>query len=106
VNDLRETAVLKEELLKLVVLNYIKYHTKIKENRCSSHANKEKIINHCGIYDNRVAFTKTCLREVDLSLAFFVKGLKKELLKDLTKYTNNYNQTKVISIMLLFRIFA
>jgi hypothetical protein len=86
---LRKAATLKKELLKPVMLNYIKYHTKIKENRYSLYTNKKKVINYYGIYDNGVAFIKTCLYKVDLSLAFFVKGLKKEPLKNLTKHTNN-----------------
>jgi hypothetical protein len=88
---LYETAALKKKLLKPVVFNYIKYRTKIKKNRCSLYINKKEVINHCGIYDNRVASTKTCLCKVNLSLAFFVKGLKKEPLKNLIKYTDNYN---------------
>jgi hypothetical protein len=91
VNDLREAAALKKELLKLVVLNYIKYYTKIEENRRGSHANKKEIIDYCGICDNRVALTKTRLCKVDLSLAFFVKGLKKKPLKNLIEYANNRN---------------
>jgi hypothetical protein len=81
--------VLKKELLKPVVLNYIKYYIKIKENRYSLYASKEEIIDYCDICDNKVAFTKTCLCRVDSSLAFFVKGLKKELLKDLIKHIDN-----------------
>jgi hypothetical protein len=88
---LRKTAALKEKLFKPIMLNYIKYHTKIKENRCGLYANKEKIINYHSICDNRVTFTKTCLYKVDLSLASFVKSLKKKLFKDLIKYTNNCN---------------
>jgi hypothetical protein len=98
--------VLKKELLKLVILNYIKYHTKIKKNRRGSHTNKKKVINYYSICDNKVALVKTCLSRVDLSPAFFIKSLKKKLLKDLIKHINNYNQTKIISIMSLFRIFA
>jgi hypothetical protein len=82
---------LKKKLLKPVILDYIKCYTKIKENRRGLYTNKEKIINHCSICDNRVALTKTCLYKVDLSLAFFVKGFKKKLLKNLIKYINNYN---------------
>jgi hypothetical protein len=89
VNDLRRAAALKKELLKPVILDYIKCRTKIKKNRCDLYAGKEKVIDHRGICNNKVALTKTCLRKVDLSLAFFVKGLKKELLKDLIKHTNN-----------------
>jgi hypothetical protein len=81
--------VLKEELLKLVMLNYIKYYTEIKENRCGLYTNKKKVIDYRDICDNKVTLTKTRLCEVDLSLAFFVKGLKEKLLKDLTKHTNN-----------------
>jgi hypothetical protein len=80
---------LKKELLKPVVFNYIKYRTKIKKNRCGLYTNKKKMINYRSICNNRVTFTKTCLYKVDLSLAFFVKSLKKELLKDLTEYINN-----------------
>jgi hypothetical protein len=89
VNNLREAAALKEELLKLVVLNYIKCRTKIEENRCGLYISEKKVINYYNICDNRVALTKTCLCKVDLSLAFFVKGLKKEPLKDLIKHINN-----------------
>jgi hypothetical protein len=106
VNDLRKVATLKKELLKPVMLNYIKYYTEIKKNRCGLYVSKEKVINYRSICDNRIALTKTRLRKVDLSLAFFVKSLKKEPLKNLTKHTNDYNQTKVISITSLFRIFA
>jgi hypothetical protein len=81
--------VLKEELLKPGVLNYIKCRTKIEENRYGLHASEKKVIDYSGIYNNRVASTKTCLSKVDSSLAFFVKGLKEKLLKDLMKYTNN-----------------
>jgi hypothetical protein len=88
---LRKAAVLKEELLKPVMLNYIKCRTKIKENRCGLYASKKEVINHRGIYNNRVALIKTCLCKIDLSLAFFVKGLKKKLLKDLIEHTNNHN---------------
>ena len=77
-----KAAAFKKELLKLVVLNYIKCYTKIKENRCSLYVNSKKVINHRGICDNRVAFTKTYLCKVDSSLAFFVKGLKKKPLKN------------------------
>jgi hypothetical protein len=83
--------VFKKELLKSVVLNYIKYYIKIKENRRGSHINKKKVIDYHSIYNNKVALTKTCLHKVDLSLASFVKSLKKKLLKDLTKHTNNSN---------------
>jgi hypothetical protein len=86
-----EAAVLEKELLKPVMLNYIKYHTKIKENRRGLYASKEKVIDHRSICDNRVAFTKTRLCKVDLSLAFFVKGLKKEPLKNLIEHTDNHN---------------
>jgi hypothetical protein len=86
-----KAAILKKKLLKPVVLNYIKYYIKIKENRYGLYANKEEIINHHSIYNNRVAFIKTRLRKVDLTLAFFVKNLKKKLLKDLIEHTNNYN---------------
>jgi hypothetical protein len=89
VDDLRKVAALEEELLELVVLNYIKCRTEIKENRRGSYASKKKVIDHRGICDNRVALTKTCLCKVDLSLAFFVKGLKKKPLKDLTEHTND-----------------
>jgi hypothetical protein len=88
---LREAAVLTKELLKLVMLNYIKYHTKTKENRRGLYTNKKKVINHRSICDNKVTLTKTCLRRVDLSLASFVKSLKKEPFKDLTEYTDNNN---------------
>jgi hypothetical protein len=81
----------KKELLKLVMLNYIKCHTKIKKNRCGLYINKKKVINYCNICDNKVALIKTCLYKIDLSLAFFVKGLKKELFKDFIKHINNYN---------------
>jgi hypothetical protein len=103
---LRRAAALEKKLLKLVMLNYIKYYTKIKENRRGLYTSKKKIINYYGICDNKIALIKTCLRKVDLSLAFFVKGFKKKLLKDLTEHINNYNRTKVINITLLFRIFA
>jgi hypothetical protein len=73
------------------VLNYIKCHIKIKENYCGLYISEEKVINYCSICDNKVAFTKTCLYKVDLSLAFFVKGLKKKPLKDLIKHINNCN---------------
>jgi hypothetical protein len=86
---LRKTATFKKELLKPVMLNYIKYHIKIKKNGRGLYTNKKKVIDHSSIYNNRVALTKTCLRKIDLSLAFFVKGLKKEPLKNLIKYTNN-----------------
>jgi hypothetical protein len=81
----------KKKLFKLVMLNYIKYYTKIKKNRYSLYANKKKIIDYRDICDNKVALIKTCLYKVNLSLAFFVKGLKKKPLKNLIKYTNNYN---------------
>jgi hypothetical protein len=81
--------VLKEELLKPVVLNYIKCYIKIKENRCGLYAGKEEVIDYRGICDNRVALTKTCLYRVDLSLVFFVKGLKEELLKNLMEYVDD-----------------
>jgi hypothetical protein len=80
---------LKKELLKPVVLNYIKCCTEIKENRCGLYTSKEKVIDYYSICDNRVAFIKTRLCKVDLSLAFFVKGFKKEPLKDLIKHINN-----------------
>jgi hypothetical protein len=86
---LREAAVFKKKLLKLVILNYIKYYTKIKENRCGLYASEKKVIDHSSICDNKVTFIKTCLYKVDLSLAFFVKGFKEKPLKDLIKYTNN-----------------
>jgi hypothetical protein len=86
---LRKTAALKEKLLKLVMFNYIKYYTKIKENHRGLYTSKKEVIDHHGICDNKVAFTKTYLRGVNLSLASFVKSLKKELLKDLIKHTNN-----------------
>jgi hypothetical protein len=50
--------VLKKKLLKPVMLNYIKCHTKIKENRCDLYTNKKKMINHRSICDNRIALTK------------------------------------------------
>jgi hypothetical protein len=106
VDNLRGAAVLKEELLKPVVLNYIKCHTKIKENRCGLYVSGEEVINYRGICDNRVAFTKTRLCGVDLSPASFVEGLKEEPLKDLTEHADDCDQTEVISITLLFRIFA
>jgi hypothetical protein len=81
--------VLEKELLKLVILNHIKYYTKIKENRRGSHAGEEKVINYRSICDNRVALIKTRLCKVDSSLAFFIKGLKKKLLKNLIKHINN-----------------
>jgi hypothetical protein len=83
--------VLKKELLKPVMLNYIKYCIKIKENRCGLYASREEVINHRGICDDRVALTKTCLHKVDLNLVFFVKGFKKKPLKDLIEYVNNRN---------------
>jgi hypothetical protein len=73
------------------VLDYIKYYTKIKENRRGLYAGKEKVIDYYSIYNNRVALIKTCLRRVDSSLVFFVKGFKKEPLKDLMEHTNNYD---------------
>jgi hypothetical protein len=106
VNDLREAAALKEELLKPVVLNYIKYRTKIKENRRGLYAGRKKVMDYHSICDNKVALMKTCLHKVDLSLAFFVKGLEKKLLKNLIEHTNDYNWTEVISITSFFRIFA
>jgi hypothetical protein len=86
-----EAAALEEKLLKPVMLNYIKYCTKIKKNRCGLYTSEEKVIDHRGICDNRVALIKTCLCKVDLSLAFFVKGLKEKPLKDLIEYVNNCN---------------
>jgi hypothetical protein len=83
--------VLKKELLKLGVLDYIKYYIKIKENCCGLYVNKEKVINHSSICNNKVALTKTYLSKIDLSLAFFVKSLKKKSLKDFIKHINNYN---------------
>jgi hypothetical protein len=106
VNNLREAATLKEELLKLVVLNYIKCCTKIKKNRCGLYASEKKIIDHRSICDDRVALTKTCLHRVDLSLASFVKGLKEKPLKNLTEHTDNHNQTKIINITSFSKIFA
>jgi hypothetical protein len=83
--------VLKKKLLKLVVLDYIKCCTKIKENRCGLYISKKEVINYYSIYNNRVTFIKTCLNKVNLSLAFSVKGLKKKSLKNLIKHTDNYN---------------
>jgi hypothetical protein len=71
------------------MLNYIKCHTKIKKNCRGLYASKKEIINHRGICDNKVAFTKTYLHKVNLSLASFVKGLKEKPLKDLLKHINN-----------------
>jgi hypothetical protein len=91
VNDLREAAALEKELLKPVVLDYIKCCTEIKKNRCGSYASEEKVIDYYSICDNRVALTKTRLCRVNSSLAFFVKGFKEKPFKDLTEHANNYN---------------
>jgi hypothetical protein len=88
---LYKTAALKKELFKPVVLNYIKYYIEIKKNCCGLYASKKEVINHYNICDNRVAFIKTCLSKVDLSLAFFIKSLKKRPLKDFITHINNYN---------------
>jgi hypothetical protein len=71
------------------MLNYIKCHTKIKENCCGLYINKEKVINYYNIYNNKVTFIKPCLSKVNLSLVFFVKGFKKKPLKNLIKHINN-----------------
>lgn len=60
----------------------------------------------CYIRDDGIASTKASLSRMDSSLAFFVKGFKEKLFKDLAEHVDNRDWTKVVSIVSLLRIFT